>query len=78
MLENFELEYRLNEICSSLYNLDFQPEHASNKLFWSNDGFGKDVVYEDWLERNIEFRQFLQSAEKSNLNISRTQYQIRS
>ena len=66
VLENFELEYRLNEICSSLYNPDFQPEYVSNKLFWSNDGFGKDVVYEDWLERNIEFRQFLQSAEKSN------------
>ena len=64
-LENFELEYRLNEICSSLYNPDHKPEHASNKLFWSNDGFGKDVVYDVWLERNIEF-QNLQSAKKSN------------
>ena len=66
VLENFELEYRLNEICSSLYNPDHKPEHASNKLFWSNDGFGKDVVYDVWLERNIEFRNFLQSAKKSN------------
>ena len=31
VLENFELEYRLNEICSSLYNPDFQPEHGAKQ-----------------------------------------------
>lgn len=59
VLENWELNMKLNEILSTTFNPASEDE--STRLYWNNDGFGRTLDYDTWLKKNDQLYEFLNS-----------------
>lgn len=68
VLENWELNFKLHEILSTLYEPAPHQEESTKKIYWNNDGFGEVTDYSSWLAKNNEFYDYLQSSETEERN----------
>ena len=59
VLENWELNMKLNEILSTAFNPTSDDEPT--RLYWNNDGFGRTLDYDTWLKKNNQLYEFLNS-----------------
>ena len=58
VLDNWNLNYKLHSVLSTIYK---DGDASSEKLYWNNDGFGRILDFDAWVEKNNQFDQFLES-----------------